>query len=155
MQNSDISTLKVATNTKTANLVLLSIATAGIYPIIWISENHKKIDAITKSKTADSVYIIWMAVTLGLGGALSYTGDDLIDLIGAILSLAAGVLYIIWAFRARTALQSYALNEYKMDLPMNKFYTFIFNLYYINYVINDLPNVYQKSRIISGQINQQ
>lgn len=86
-----------------------------------------------------------------LGGALGNTGDNALILIGSLLSLAGAVLYIVWAFRARAALQEYALNEHKIDLRMNGFYTFIFNVYYINYCINDLPEALRKQQILQGK----
>ena len=33
---------------------------------------------------------------------------------------------------------------------MNSFYTFIFHVFYINYCLNDLPNVVNKSRMASA-----
>ncbi len=68
-------------------------------------------------------------------------------MISGILAIALGVLYIVWAFRAKKALQEYALTEYKIDLKMNGFYTFIFNIYYINSCINDLPEAQRRQQI--------
>ena len=148
---STITELKDKTNTKTMNLVLLTIATAGIYPILWLYKNYKPIDNITKIKTADDTFIIWLAVCVGLGGAFAGTGEEIMDVLAGILSIASWVLYIIWAFRAKKALQEYALNEHKIDLRMNGFYTFLFTVYYINYCINDLPEAQRKQQILSGQ----
>lgn len=39
------------------------------------------------------------------------------------------MMAIVWAFKAKTALQVYSLNEYKFELKMNPFYTFIFSIY--------------------------
>ncbi|MCP3944021.1 MAG: DUF4234 domain-containing protein [Desulfobacteraceae bacterium] len=152
---STITELKDQINTKTVNLVLLSIATAGIYPLMWLYENYKIINDKTNIRTADDAYIIWMAVCGGLSGAFSGTGEDIMDLISAILAVASAVLYIIWAFRAKKALQEYALHEHKIDLRMNGFYTFLFNIYYINYCINDLPEAQRKQQILTGQSGSQ
>jgi hypothetical protein len=144
---STITELKDQISTKTVNLVMLSIATAGIYPILWISENHKIIDKITKTRTADDTYIIWLAVCAGLSTTFGGTGEGSMAMISGILAIALGVLYIVWAFRAKKALQEYALTEYKIDLKMNGFYTFIFNIYYINSCINDLPEAQRRQQI--------
>jgi len=145
-----ITELKDKINTKTVNLVLLTIATAGIYPILWLYTNYPVIDAITKKRTADNTFIIWIAVCAGLGGALAGTGEDVLDVISLLLTLASSVLYIVWAFKAKSALQEYALTEHKIDLRMNGFYTFLFNVYYINYCINDLPEAQRKQQILTG-----
>ena len=148
---STITELKDQINTKTVNMVLLTIATAGIYPILWLYSNFRIIDKITKTRTANSTFIIWIAVCIGLSGVFTGTGDKALDVMSLILSIAGGTLYVVWAFRARNALQKYALNEHKIDLRMNGFYTFLFNVYYINYCINDLPEVQRKQNILSGQ----
>ena len=51
-------------------------------------------------------------------------------------------------------LEKYALNEFKFELKMNPFYTFIFSIYYIVYCINDMESELQKHNIIySKQIS--
>lgn len=145
-----ITELKDAVNTKTLNLVLLTIATGGIYPILWMYRNSPNISSITKKFICDETFIIWLAVCLGLSGMLSGTGEEVVDFISGILAIAGVVLYIVWGFKARSALQEYALHEHKIDLRMNGFYTFIFTIYYINYCINDLPEDKRKQEILSG-----
>lgn len=145
-----ITELKDKINTKTVNLVLLTFVTAGIYPILWLYTNYSVIDAITKKRTADNTFIIWIAVCVGLGGALAGSGEDFLDIISLLLTIASSVLYIVWAFKAKSALQEYALTEHKIDLRMNGFYTFLFNVYYINYCINDLPEALRKQQILTG-----
>lgn len=148
---STLTELKDQIDTKTVNLVLLTIVTAGIYPILWLYENYKIIDKKTEIKTASDTYIVWIAVCVGLSGAFGSTGEETMDVISGILSIASAVLYILWAFRAKKALQEYLLNEHKIDLRMNAFYTFLFNIFYINYCINDLPEVQRKQQILKGQ----
>lgn len=147
---SQVTDLKDSVDTKTVNLVLLSFATAGIYPILWLYKSQDKISKIINKTIADEVYVIWIAVCMGLGGALSGSGHGNLDVIALLLSIAGSVLYIVWGFRAKAALQEYALYEFKVDLRMNGFYTFLFNVYYINYCINDLPEAKRKQDILSG-----
>ena len=146
----NINELKDQINTKTINLFLLAVATAGIYPILWLNSNYKIIDKATSSTTANDTYIIWIAVCAGLSGAFSGLGEEVLDVISVILLIALNVLYIVWALRAKKALQEYALNTHKIDFKMNGFYTFAFNVYYINYCINDLPEVQRKHDVING-----
>ncbi|HDY7923017.1 MULTISPECIES: DUF4234 domain-containing protein [Vibrio] len=154
---SDISSLKDTINTKTLNLVLLTIATAGIYPLLWLYRNQTIISDVTKSKVTNDIFIIWIAVCAGLGGVFSNVDEDLFLMLSGILSIASTVLYIVWAFKAKKALQNYALNEFRFELKMNVFYTILFNVYYINYCINDLPEALRKQQILNekttGQAN--
>lgn len=152
---SDISGLKNKINTKTLNLFLLTIATAGIYPLLWLYRNQAIISEVTKSKVTDDTFIIWIAVCAGLGGVFSNVDEDFFLIFSGILSLASTVLYIVWAFKAKKALQNYALNEFRFELKMNVFYTIFFNLYYINYCINNLPEAFKKQQILNGQTTEQ
>ncbi|NWC94652.1 MULTISPECIES: hypothetical protein [unclassified Pseudomonas] len=150
---STINDLKDKIDTKTVNMVLLTIATAGLYLLLWVYRSNLIISETTKVRLADNTYIIWLAVCLGLSGAFSGTGSSL-DLVGLILALAASALYIVWAFKAKQALSEYALSEFKIDLRMNGFYTFFLNVYYINYCINDLPEEQRKQNILRGHTQQ-
>ena len=151
----DISTLKNKINTKTINFLLLSFVTAGIYPLLWLYRNQSIISEVTKSKITDDIFIIWIAVCGGLGGALSKIDTDLILVLSGLLSIASTVLYIVWTFKTRKALQNYALNEFRFEYKMNIFYTIFLNIYYINYCINDLPDELQKQQILNGQTKEQ
>ncbi|MFT6925126.1 MAG: hypothetical protein ACJAZP_000706 [Psychromonas sp.] len=148
---STITELKDTINTKTLNFILLTIATAGIYPIIWIFLNTQKLEKVTSKKIADNTFLTWIAICIGLGGTLSNLGDEMFDVIAGLVSIASWVLYIVWSFRAKSALQEYALTEHKIDLRMNTFYAFFLTVYYINYCINDLPEAQRKQQILTGQ----
>jgi hypothetical protein len=69
-------------------------------------------------------------------------------LIAQILPIIYSILLIIWALKIKKAMLSYAINEYKVNYSMNTFYTVIFNLYYINYCIDDLNNIVEKEKRI-------
>lgn len=146
----NVNELKDTTNTKTLNLFLLTLATAGIFPLLWLYKHNSDIERITNTLIASNTFVIWIAVCVGLGAALTGTGEVTIELVAAIFSLASAVLYVVWVFKAKAALQSYALNELNIHLKMNGFYTFLFTLYYINYCINDLPEAARKQGIVSG-----
>ncbi len=151
---SNINELKDKIDTKTANMVLLCIATAGLYVLLWLARNNKIISETTKVRLVDDTYIIWLAVCLGLGGLLSNSGLASMDLLSGILMIASSALYIVWAFKAKKALSEYALSEHKIDLRMNGFYTFFLHAFYINYCINDLPEEQRKQNILRGQTQQ-
>ncbi|RON17559.1 hypothetical protein BK660_23185 [Pseudomonas brassicacearum] len=151
---SDINELKDKINTKTLNMVLLSVATVGLYLLLWLVRTNQKISETTKIKLVDNTYIIWLAVCLGWSGALSNSGEVLFDALSGILIIATNALYIVWAFKAKNALSEYALSEHKIDLRMNAFYTFFLNVFYINYCINDLPEEQRKQLILRGSTTQ-
>lgn len=159
MIDKNVNTLKDSINTKVMNFLLLSIATGGIYPMMWLYLNQKKLTEEMKSNFVANDYPLWLAVTTGFGWLLvdiSYAISDtetVLDHIATLLSVASAVMLIVWSFKAKTALQAYALNEFKFELKMNPFYTFIFNVYYIVYCINDMESELKKHNIIFSQQN--
>lgn len=151
----DINELKDAMDSKTTSLFLLGIPTAGIYPVMWLYSKYKEFDRITGAKTLDNNYIIWIAVCLGLSMVFDITTDEtttdaIFLLLSSGFSIATGVLYVVWAFRAKKALQEYALTVHHLDFKMNPVWTFLFNIFYINYCINDLPEEKRKQDIVRG-----
>jgi len=150
---SHINELKDAINTKTVNFVLLTIATAGIYPILWLYRCSPIIEKITTKKLTDGTFVIWLAVCIGLGKSLIGSGEEALDIIAGILTIASAVLYIVWAFKAKSAIEEFALNEYRIDLRMNGFYTLFLTIFYINYCINDLPEAKRRQEILAGKEN--
>lgn len=153
----DINLLKNNLDTKVLNFVLLTAVTGGIYPLMWLFLNQRKLTEGMKDNFVDSNYPLWIAVATGMGWFLSDFSyeisdeDTILDYIAALLSFVSIVMYIVWSFKAKTALQAYVLKEFKFELKMNLFYIFIFNIYYIIYCINSMEFEYQKHKIIFSQ----
>ncbi|UPQ70160.1 DUF4234 domain-containing protein [Kluyvera ascorbata] len=157
-----INELSTHLNTKTLNFVLLSFVTFGIYPLMWLYRKQGIIIDTTKVSFSSDLYVLWIAICYGISRQLSVMGTtdpemygydptmDAIAMLGGVLSIASAVMYIIWAFKARTALQSYVLNTFKFELKMNIFYLIIFNVFYITYCINAMPEAFAKHKIIQG-----
>ncbi|MDT3569899.1 hypothetical protein [Cronobacter sakazakii] len=153
----DIFLLKNNLDTKVLSFVLLTAVTGGIYPLMWLFLNQQKLTEAMKDNFVDSNYPLWIAAVTGLGWFLSDFSyeisdeDNILDYIAALLSLASVVMYIVWGFKAKTALQAYTLKEYKFELKMNIFYTILFNVYYIVYCINSMESECKKHKIIFSQ----
>lgn len=139
--------LKEKVNTKTLNFVLLSIVTLGIFNIMWLFKNNNIIEDVLGEKILDNRVIIVLATIIGWSSALSSEPD--LAVITGLLSIASGIFYIVWAFKAKKALQKMMLNDHKIDYTMNSFYTFFFNVYYINFCINELEDEVAKSNVLS------
>lgn len=146
-----IAEMKDRVQEKTAVMVMLTVATGGLYPLLWLQRTAPILEAVTGAKTLTRTYLIWIAVCIGLGNAFMRASDDGVVGLGVLISLAANVLYIVWAFRAKRAIEEYALQHFKIDLRMNSFYTFALNTFYINYTINALPEADRRQRILAGE----
>ncbi|MHA7844747.1 hypothetical protein [Serratia sp. D1N4] len=160
----EITTLSQRLNTPTLHFVLLSIVTFGVWPLLWLHKKQEIISDTTGYPICGNVFIIWLAVCFGISRQMAsmaspdmygydLTSDALLTL-SMLLSLACSVMYIVWAFKARTALRHYALNTFRFDLKMNAFYTVVFNVFYITYCINDMPQALAKHQIIYGRAQQ-
>lgn len=161
MTDITINTLSQRLNTRTLHFVLLTIVTWGVWPLLWLYKKQDIISDITGYPVSGNLFIIWQVVCFGLGrqfGVMASpdlagygTGSDTLLALSGILSLACGVMYIVWAFKARAALRHYALNTFRFDLKMNAFYTVLFSVYYVTYCINDMQQALAKHQIIHGK----
>lgn len=155
---SGIAELKEKLDNKTSNTVLLTMASCGLYNLMWITRANTIIQDITQRHVASYSYIVWIFVLTGIAGALSggttELGDAVMLMVASIVSIAAGVLQIVWAFRARSALMQYAYQEHQLYLKMNGFYTFFLNIFYINYCINHLPLEAMRAQAVHGTATQ-
>ncbi|GAD80806.1 DUF4234 domain-containing protein [Vibrio ezurae] len=140
--------LKSKVNTKTLTLVLLSVLTLGVYNAMWLFKNNSVIEDILEDKIFDYKIIIVLAAMIGWSSFLSSETD--FSTLASLLSLLSGIVYIVWAFKAKKSIQKMMLNDHKIDYSMNSFYTFLFNIYYINFCINELEEEIEKSKVLSG-----
>lgn len=142
--------LKSKVNTKTLNFVLLSIVTLGIYNVMWLFKNNNVIEETLEDKIFDYRIIIVLAALIGWSSVFSAEPD--LAAVGGLLSILSGIFYIVWAFKAKKSIQKMMLNDHKIDYSMNSFYTFFFNIYYINFCINELEDEVEKSNVLSEKV---
>ena len=142
---SNISELKDSNNLQTLHLVLLTVATCGIYAMLWFYKNNQTIASVTKTKLFDNTLALVLIGLFGWSGFSDGLGDESLTGLDGLLSLALSVLMIVWSFKAKKAIEDYALREYKLVYRMNGFYTFLFNFFYINYCMNELPEEQKKA----------
>lgn len=165
MSAQSITALKEKLNTSTWHLVLLALATHGIYPLMWLYKNQDTIMHEVGQRFSSGTLLIWMAVCSGVsvmvnllfpvqvdqyGYAYDSTAETMAG-IAVLISLAWVVLTIVWAFKARAALQQYALTRFRFELKMNPAWTILFHVFYINYCINAMPDALAKHQIIHGK----
>lgn len=148
----------------TLNLIIFSLLTMGLFGYLQIRIMNKEIQQTTQQKTSSHSYIFTAGLLLGLSFLFSSIDLSLmnssfnllsegvwreredveilyylaifVSVISTLLSISASILYIIWAFKMRTILTSYA-EKNNITLPLNGFLTFIFNYFYINYKLNE------------------
>lgn len=160
-----ITALKVKLKTSTWHLVLLAVATYGIFPLMWLYKNQDIIMDEVGQRFSSGTFLVWMAVCSGISIMLNVMFPVSVDQYGYaydstaqtmtgiafIISLAWFVLTMVWAFKARAALQQYALTQFRFELKMNPIWTILFHVFYINYCINVMPEALAKHQIIYGK----
>ncbi|WP_305845464.1 DUF4234 domain-containing protein [Photobacterium leiognathi] len=149
----NIKDLKNVTNIGTFKLLVLSLITGGIYLLMWLYRNHTKLNEILGEKIVSDKFIIGLGVALYLCGIATDTENPVTLIISIIAVICYCVMYIMWAFKMRKALQHYAVTQYHFKLKMNAFYTFIFTIYYINYCINDFETAYNEHLSFTNKNN--
>lgn len=138
--------LKQEINLPTGKFLLLTIATAGFYAYYWLLKNTSVISNAAKTPITSEAYLFTLTGLAGWGAYVtSLEPAPAIAGVAFLVSLAAAVMIIVWAFRAKSALRSYAATVHGLDYQMNSFYTFIFGYFYINYCINEIPE--EKARL--------
>lgn len=141
MQN-QAADLKTLFNMSTFLLVVLNMLTLGIFPIIWLWQKKDTVNQAVGSNLINETFLIVMAIMTALNLICVFTD------MGSFFGLALGVGWMVYAYRARTILVNYAAKTLGADLRMNGVWTFFFTLFYVNYCINDLPNLVARQNLM-------
>lgn len=141
-------------NLKTFWFWFLATATYGIYVVVWLYRNSRIIEQVTNTKIVGDKYILWMAFLIACmvgnqteaANAISHpTAQNMSALkVGGIANIAFVVMVIVWAYKAKNALESYVREQLGIHWQLNSAWTFFLSVFYINYCINDLPDAYRK-----------
>lgn len=66
----DINTLSLRLNTRTLHFVLLSMASCGVWPLLWLYKKQDIISETTGYPLYGNLFIIWLTVCFGLSRQL-------------------------------------------------------------------------------------
>lgn len=145
--------------------IIFSIITLGIYQFFWVFSRKKSLNQISESKINDALVIIYvitfcLALVLGLYAELLITYGNLIEIIqgaqyrnySSICYLVSIIFVIIIAFSMKNILKEFS-DKNEISIKYNGFFTFIFNILYINYKINEnIDYIAQKSIVDKEEI---
>lgn len=142
----DIDLLKQKPRLRTFDFILLSIITLGLYDLIWIYNNNKFISKLTGITVTNTHFLIILLSTTAWGSLLDSAPEENFHfhLIGGVLTITSYIMTIIWSNNARVALTYHCLGQYNFKLKTTSFYILIFNVFYINYVLNSLRKLDEK-----------
>lgn len=140
-------------NLKTGMLFLFSFLSSSVFLLLHIDRLSAALTKITNSdsKCLRRGYAVFLACAAGLSTQIQITAltadSKGVSLLGSLCSLVAGAAMIYWAFEIRKVIQAYYTEKYSSNYQMNGFYTFLFNVFYINYCINELLEVEASGKV--------
>ncbi|QHM70229.1 hypothetical protein [Mixta intestinalis] len=164
MEDNNINALKNEINTRIIPFITLSVLTCGFYEMMWMYLYQAKMARVMGASFIHKDFPVWLAIVAGIGMYCTlfkfsypvpgYTDSTIVlwaERLEILFFLLKLTMQVVWAFKVRDAMQLYALKEFRFDLKMNRFYTFIFGGYYILYCINRMEKNYQKHLILTGK----
>lgn len=141
--------LKSEIGESTWKMLGLGIVTFGIYYFIWLIERYKIFNRLSARTIIDRNFILITAGIMGIGHIFAListrVADNGIGGIGSLFSIGGTILFIVMAFRMAHVLEEHIRNELQVVKHFNAFYLVIFNIFYINYIIQDLDQIEQES----------
>lgn len=147
--------LDIPTKKNVFVLVLLSIITLGIYPTIWYIKRQNELNnlntSVTTKKFFTAIPLLMIIITIFLiligflAGSTTWRNNSVKNLplsyvVWFFLVIALMFIYILFyfilvPFKFRRILNK-ALYNKQVDYRLSGFFTFIFNVFYLQYEIN-------------------
>ncbi len=122
----------------TTMVVLLGMVTFGIYYFIWLAERRKPMNDIAQKEIYDKNMLIFAAVFGGLTSMLAPVNIPGIAILIVWFNIAYSVLMIVMAWKIGVWLENYSLNQWGIKIKASRFLLVIFNIFYVNYLINKI-----------------
>jgi len=139
-----------------ATLIILTIISAGIYPIKWLAERYKEWNELAGKKIYNNQLFIAVIICQGLSiifpsignlffvdtvtpGTSTISIANTFFIFGKLSIRIGGVLMIIIAWKIGKWFESYCEKEFKLNIKVNKILLILFNIFYLNYLFLKLP----------------
>ncbi len=151
MNEDKISSLTDKIGMKTWHVLALGMVTFGIYYIIWLLDRYKVFNEMANSEIISRNFIVSIAILMGISLLLGSLGDPTIALFASLIDLAWGIMLIMMSFKVSKTMEDFYAQKFKLDLKFNKFYLVLFNIFYINYCVNELVEIERKESFLNKE----
>ncbi|ABK06951.1 MULTISPECIES: hypothetical protein [Burkholderia cepacia complex] len=137
--------------------VIVGIFGLGIWPVMYLSMREKRINEALGAELIPHWVSVTQVALLGTTLFLKFFGgwidsDDIVGL-SVLTSLAMGVMWIVFAFRAKATLERVVVHQWQITgYRLNPVWTFFFSLFYIVYCLNDLPEAVRRASPIQQPV---
>jgi hypothetical protein len=125
--------------------VVIGIFGLEIWPVMYISLREKRINEALGAELiphwvpVTQITLLCTTIALNVFGR-AIDSDDIVSL-SMFTGLAMGVVWIVFAFKAKRVLEDVVTFQWKLpNYRLNAAWTLFFSLFYIVYCLNDLPN---------------
>ena len=125
-------------------MVLLELVTIGIYGPYWYFSRRASLHVLSSSQRLPEMPLIAVLVAVIVSAVLTVVSffpsdPSSIEAIYQVLDLAIGVSLLFFAFRVRGILRDHLAAQGVSEAGISGFWTFLFNLLYLQYKINRIP----------------
>ena len=114
-------------NLGTGTFLFLNFITLGLYGLLRVIKMTNVIESFAEQQICSKNFVFFLSVAYGL----SFLGLEIVYI----------AVLVYWSFLAKRELEYYASYQMHVKYEISPFYTVIFNIYYINYCLNDLKNI--------------
>ena len=114
-------------NLGTGTFLFLNFITLGLYGLLRVIKMTDVIESFAEQQICSKNFVFFLSVAYGL----SFLGLEIVYI----------AVLVYWSFLAKRELEYYASYQMHVKYEISPFYTVIFNIYYINYCLNDLKNI--------------
>lgn len=141
--------VQAAANTVFPLFVVVGLIGFGIWPVMYVALREKRINEALCAELIPHwisvTQITLLCTTLGLKFLGSAMGSDDITGLSVFTGLATGLIWVVFAFKAKRVLEDVAVFQWKLpNYRLNSAWTLFFSLFYIVYCLNDLPKVVER-----------
>jgi len=130
----------------TTRVVLLGMVTFGIYYFIWLAERRKPMNRLAEKEIYDKNMLIFAAVFGGLTSILAPMNVAGVEILIVWFNIAYSVLMIVMAWKIGAWLEKYSLYNWGIKLKASRFLLIIFNIFYVNYLINKVASLDEQQK---------
>lgn len=126
----------------TLKMILFTIITLGLYPIIWVAQRYKEFNKLNIEEKP-KLTIMWIISLSILWLAVWFSDSD--KMIRGLTNIYS-ILTLILSFKMLRKIENYSVEKYGKTIGHNGFGWFFFSLYYVNFAINSFTDRLSKER---------
>ncbi|QDH47181.1 DUF4234 domain-containing protein [Aeromonas phage LAh10] len=149
-----ISMIQTRMKISTWLMVFLSVVSLGAYNLMWAYKLQSHVSEQSNERVLSGAFLYTTAALYGISTWMTGLGDAdefsrIMMVLGMVVSLMYCIAMIIFAFSARRAILNLGKAGGEGEVKVNPILTFLFGVFYINYVLNKYGKAWEEIRDFS------